>query len=105
MSTIVETEVMRLAGQEGIPEHMRDSLASYIAYGTPVGGFLQSVIENKLAQAYAKADIHNQAAMMSYARFLYHHAPAHCWGSEEAYRNWIKEGGFIGLHHKREKDG
>lgn len=84
-----------LAESCGVPEHMREGLALYIACGVPPGDFLQAILENDFVRAAGRADVHNQHALLTYARFLQNNAPMASWGSESKVANWIKAGGLL----------
>jgi hypothetical protein len=48
------------------------------------------------------ADRHNKHLIFEHVQWLYDHAPHDCWGSEEAYRAWIKRGGLNGPRRDKE---
>jgi len=79
---------------EGLPEHIRESIKQYIEVGCPVGHFLQSVISNKLKESFMYADDININRMFDIVNFFYNEVPLTCWGSEKAYKAWIKQGGL-----------
>lgn len=79
-----------------IPSHMHSNIEGYVNNGEPTGGFLQAVIENKLVNAFSKADGRNKQSIEGYATLLYNYFPENSWGSEDAYKNWIKRGGLKG---------
>lgn len=74
-----------------IPEHMREGAELYVEKGLKPGDFLMAVLENKLVEAFAKADITNQLAMFEWAKFLHGEMPFGAWGSEEKVEAWMKE--------------
>jgi hypothetical protein len=88
---------MRTIDYSRIPEHCRHGMKDYIERGVVPGGFLCSVLENSLVDAFGKADLVNQKALLDYASFLYNEAPADCWGSAEDIILWSKAGGLEGL--------
>jgi hypothetical protein len=64
------------------------ALVEYIVYGKSVGGFLSGVIANNLTGAACRADSANLKALGAYGRFMMHHAPASCYGSERELESW-----------------
>jgi hypothetical protein len=79
-----------------LPVHMRDSARLYIERGIPGGSFMTALFSNDLLGAFQRADDTNTAAMRSWASFLYNEAPRGCYGSPEAVKDWIKQGGLSG---------
>ena len=79
-----------------LPDHMRADVRAYVERGTPPGGFLRAVLENRLVGAYGAADDVNAAFMERWARWLYNECPAGAWGSSEAVDEWIDSGGLVG---------
>ena len=76
---------------------MQDSLINYIIKGTPVGAFLNAVLEGNLFAAFRRADDVNIKKIDAYVSFLFNEAPAHqCYGNKETVNFWIKQGGLIG---------
>ncbi len=73
-----------------LPEHMQGGMKSYIEDRFPPGGFLRAVLENKLVEAFGRADQINAERLKDYASFLYNEAPSSCWGSEENVEAWLK---------------
>ena len=67
---------------------LADAVARYIVYGTGTGGFLQAVFSNNLVEASYRADSSNVKALGNYGRYLQHHAPVSCYGSEDEMDNW-----------------
>ena len=91
----------------GIPLHMRESVEAYVLRGRPVGSFLTAVFEDKLVEAYARADQENIAAMRGWALLMYDKIPMPARGRENVAR-WIEAGGQRGLwirQMKGEGDG
>lgn len=81
---------------DAIPGHCRPGLRNYIDYGLPVGGFLEALLKNNLADAVLSADYMNRQALLAYARLLRNCLPPEAWGSAEAYDAWLKRGGLKG---------
>lgn len=78
---------------EKLPEHLRQGVKLYIERGIPPGDFLRAVISNNLSESFARADIINKNRMFDIVSFFYNEAPASCWGSEKAFKDWINRGG------------
>ena len=76
-------------GRDIIPGHMFGAAKRYIMHGIPPGSFLTAVICNDLREAFARADDENVAAIHGWVKFFYNYAPSGCWGSPDAYREWI----------------
>lgn len=81
-----------------IPQSIRDALTRYIESGVRPGMSLNYILENRLVDAFVTADADTCKAMKDIAHFIYHLAPAKCWGSREAVDAWIKSGGWYGLY-------
>jgi len=80
-----------------VPSHITNGLARYVVYGTPTGGFLKAVLEDKLTQAFARADDTNLAAMHAIVGAIYNEVPHGCHGSPEKVKAWIDRGGLGGV--------
>lgn len=80
-----------------LPEHMRDGMRRYIENGIPPGSFQRAVLSNDLMEAFRRADDVNAYAMRDYAVFLTCEAPGGCFGSPEHVKDWIAQGGLVGL--------
>ena len=74
-----------------IPIRMMDGLERYINHHVPPGDFLSAVIKNNLRATIERADDENIANLPAYIGFLYNEAPSQCWGSEQAFKNWINQ--------------
>lgn len=74
-----------------VPMRMRYHVMRYIHSRTQVGGFLHAVITNDLDGACTQADDENIKCIPAYIKFFYNVAPGACWGSPEAYENWISK--------------
>lgn len=82
---------------EWIPvPYMKLGIEQYIEQGLEPGGFLKALIQNDLREAVARADINNSAALADWVRALYSYAPSGCWGSPEAYEQWVAHKGLAG---------
>lgn len=73
-----------------IPTRMVGGLQHYIENHIKPGSFLSAVIKNDLIAACEQADDENMRNLPAYVAFLYNEAPRQCWGSEEAFKNWLK---------------
>lgn len=61
-----------------------------------------AVFENKLMEAFERADDTNSAAMLSYAVLLFV-APVICYGSPEKVSKYIANGGIVGALTKEKE--
>ena len=86
----------KAAAERMLPSHKVKPMLSYVFQGVRTGGFLRAVLVNDLRGAFERADSINVRYMYAYVDFLYNWAPAECWGSEEAYEEWITSGGQEG---------
>ena len=75
--------------ENGIPGVTMDALKRYIEQKTPTGGFLASLLSNKLFESMTRADTGNLAAIKEIVCWVYMHAPSDCWGSEEKVTKWM----------------
>ena len=73
-----------------------ESLVAYVNTGRSVGGFLEAVISNDLADACGRADTRNRRRIFEWSQYLYNECPADCWGSKELYEKWMERGGLEG---------
>ena len=99
-----EQRLLELLSVTDVPDYMHEGLARYICRGIPPGNFLSALLSNDLAETYKRADIVNRKHVSDYVKFLYNHAPAGCWGSEEQYDDWCRHHGLFGLNLKPRKD-
>jgi hypothetical protein len=80
-----------------LPGHMHEAVTWWFEKGEPhpsvMGSFLRAVLENKLVDAYDRADHINTPYMRNWASFLNNCAPIGSWGSPEILERWW------GLHH------
>lgn len=75
---------------ELIPEHMREGVKLYIEQGVRPGSFLAAVVCNDLKEAIGNADSINRERLADIVTFFYTYAPAACWGSPKAMKDWMK---------------
>jgi len=78
------------SGDFTIPKHLVEGLNFYCTYGLLPGRFLRAVINNDLAEACATGDTDGLRVLPAIVAWLYHQAPAECWGSEEKVNAWVK---------------
>ena len=90
-------ELLQKAGARGVPEHLVDGLAGYIAEGYPVGSYLEALLSNDLRGVFTRGDDSSLAGLHSTVMFLYNDAPSACWGSAEKMQAWLERGGVAGL--------
>ncbi|MBW2636002.1 MAG: hypothetical protein JRC86_00500 [Deltaproteobacteria bacterium] len=64
------------------------SLRRYIVDGVCPGGFITAVLENKLNQAFSRADNENAKTIGALTKFCYNRIPAVAWGSKDAPEAW-----------------
>ena len=79
-----------------IPEHVYHGLRRYFETGGRTGSFLEAVLSNDFSGAVLRADMLNIYNIRNFACFLHNEAPHGSWGSPEAYKNWIAQGGLRG---------
>lgn len=95
ISNFVEAELAE--GLDEIPLHMHEGITEYVLRGRPVGHFLRALLTGAtLVEVVNRADVQNLAALKAWASLLYNTIPGCAWGSKEAVRAWIKQGGLLG---------
>ena len=72
-----------------IPPPMFAKLQDYAYEHIPVCEFLEYIISNDMLNAYECADDENRLILPAYTVFLYYYTDPECWGSKEAYFNWV----------------
>jgi len=50
-----------------------------------------AVLQNKLVDAYVRADSINKARMQDWAFFMYNEMPLDSWGSKEIVNRWLNK--------------
>ena len=80
---------MRKTDWRKLPERYKGALQRYIEYGTHPGGFLLSVLENNLLNAFGYADDKSREDLYTIVMFIYNELPINCWGSTEKVNLWI----------------
>lgn len=65
------------------PKDIVESLTLYRDDGCPVGGFLDAVLANDLADAFGRGDVDNCAAMGHIVAWVYRYMPPKLWHSAE----------------------
>lgn len=84
----------------GIPEHMHESIRSWLHKGQPhpdmMGRFFRAVLLHELMEACGSADHDNQRALMAWATWLYE-APSMSHGTRAEVMAWHLAGGLDGL--------
>jgi hypothetical protein len=73
-----------------------ETLANYIVFGMPPGGFMTAVLANDLVGAFGRADMYNVDRMQWYAKAIYNSIPSQAWGSYGKVQQWIASGGIEG---------
>ena len=74
-----------------LPAHLRGGMQRYLEEGMLPGQFLQAVLKNDLADAFARADVESMQAMVGIVAWLHMECPGTAWGSEEKIQAWAKE--------------
>ena len=77
------------AGEFDIPEHLHQEIDNYINNHVRPGNFLSAIIFNELRNSVELADFENIGQFLAYLGFFKNHAPKECWGSREAFTNWL----------------
>ena len=80
-----------------IPEHVYHGLRRYFEFGGRTGSFLEAVLSNDFSGAVLRADMLNIYSIRNFACFLHNEAPRGSYGSPQAYKNWIAQGGLRGI--------
>ncbi len=89
-------ELLQKAGARGVPEHLVDGLAGYIAEGYPVGSYLEALLSNDLRGVFTRGDDEALAGLHSTMMFLYNDCPSVCWGAPSKVQAWFERGGARG---------
>ncbi len=90
-----QREMVSEALEEGlrelrIPDHMHHAIRTYVVDRHRVGDFLTAVLENNLKESVVRADQHNLAALVDWAKLLYNYCPSACQGSPAKVKAWLK---------------
>lgn len=80
---------MRPIDTSNVPDHTLGDLQRYVEYGQPIGGFLQAVLSNDLAESFGMADEINRESMFEIVKFCHVALPDLCWGTLEKVEDWI----------------
>ena len=83
-----------------IPKSIQRDVFQYIAFGTEPGQFVKALMQNDLMRTFATADEYNVTNIWKYCSFLYNYAPAHAFGSNQAYDDWTRRGGMLYMNVK-----
>jgi hypothetical protein len=73
---------------ENIPDYTIRTINNWVNDGWQPGGFVTAVLENDLAQAFARADDNNTRAMAEIVQYVWNEIPGNCWGSKQAVLLW-----------------
>ena len=65
------------------PPFVKDSLERYWEQRVPTGGFLRAVLENKLFEAFGRADLDDQRDMFHIVKWIWNNLPTNIYGSPE----------------------
>jgi len=77
--------------------HIIGSIQRYVDNGIPTGSCTEAILSNDLFGAFGRADEDTRAGMFQIVQHIYSNVPRGCWGSSEAYSDWIKKGGLAGM--------
>ena len=69
---------------KNLPGYMWDGVERWVVNGIPAGDFLMAVFEDKLVEAFARADEANTSCMKDWAGFMYWDVPSSCRGENVA---------------------
>jgi hypothetical protein len=72
-------------------DDIKETLKRYVENKIPTGGFLQSVLENDLFEAVARADRYNIHRIYEICDYIYNNLPYQCWGDKEKVEKWLKK--------------
>ena len=75
-------------------DSIKESLDRYAESGTPTGGFLRAVLEDKLMEAVTMADDENVRDIVEICRYVYNSLPYSCHGNPERVRAWMGHKGM-----------
>lgn len=70
-------------------EDLYGALERYLNLGIMPGSFLTAVLENKLCEAFGRADHMNEANMKNIIGYVYNHLPFNSWGSAEKVQGYL----------------
>lgn len=76
--------------------HITEAIDRYVSHGIPTGSCTEAILSNDLFDAFGRADVQTRAGMFEIVQYIYTAVPQGCWGSREAYSDWIKQGGLAG---------
>jgi hypothetical protein len=74
-----------------LPESLQGGLQLYIEDKIPPGSFLKALLMGNLLLAKECADVYNKPRINEIVLWLSMNIPPECWGSEEAYINWLQK--------------
>ena len=72
-----------------IPQCTKDAIDRYVADRCPVGGFLEAVLSNDLAESFGRADEENRANLFDIVKYCWNEIPGNCWGSRKKVLDWL----------------
>lgn len=82
-------EAMRAMEWRGVPVHLREGLARYIADRIEPGGFLMAALRNDFLNAMLLASDNSRAGLFELAMFLHNDAPAEAVGDPGRVEAWL----------------
>ena len=99
---------LKLLTQQAVEDYPNMSQAHevymYMLFGSPCGYFLQAVMKNDLMESFGRADRVNRDLMFDITSWLCRCPFRQALGSPEAYNEWIKIGGAIGMYRSSNEE-
>jgi len=78
-----------------IPHRTVEALKRHAETGGAVGGFVNAVLENNLAEAFGRADSLNKSSLEHIVSYLHNDMPSDSWGSPAKVEAWRKAKGTL----------
>jgi len=75
----------------GLPDGLRGGMGRYLEYGVMPGHFLSAILANDLRGACGRPYDVNRRFLFEIVQWLFNHAPADSWGSEDKVSVWRRE--------------
>lgn len=81
--------IRRQPNSELIEPRFKQSIDGYVKYGYQPGRFITAVLENKLFEAFGRADHDAMDNLKHIICYCYNEIPYDCWGSKEKVQQWL----------------
>ena len=81
---------------QDIPPAVLDEMIRHVTIGDPTGGFVQACLEDRLVEAFLRADPDSTAAMKQICQWLYDCCPSQARGNPSVVLAWRIQGGLLG---------